>query len=320
MKLGRALSGSEFDVTLRTDMAAGDGPAADSGRQGQAGALGPRLAALKKLRGDLPLPNAWRRSALDRAKLRAVAAIADGDLRRMARKAESVQRIAAVEAAAERLGVLNAVLRQDDDQAAKATLRTIPNAALPPRCLEALETWRTVSMARLPKPHGRGLATGDAKHATSEKHLAEIDWERCGDKPTIGLSYNFMRSRGKRNVALDDVLAREVGPLFEVLKAIYAPDHFYGWHDNRCDPGWNILFCWSDGAAKGYWRHVDPDTGRIVTIRDTPGWSVKANFLGHDPGQRLKHCAAANGSWRCTLVYRVESKAMWEDIVDEFAA
>ena len=311
-------------LRVQTDVVTGDAPAATSARRRQTDTLGPRMVALKKLRGDLPLPLVYGPNALLRAKLRAVAAIADADLRRMARKAESVQRVAAVEAAAKRLDALNASppsapTPQDDDQQARAIARTIPNAALPRKCLEALEAWRKVSMERLPTAVVQD-STRDGKYATSEKHLAEIDWERCGAKPTLATYHNFLQANGKRNVALDDALLREVGVLRTPLKAIYAPDHYLGWHDNRDLPGWNILFCWSDDAAKGYWRHVDPDTGRIVTVRDTPGWSVKANFYGRDEGQRLKHCAAANGSWRCTLAYVVESKAMWADIVDEFGA
>ena len=323
MKLGQALSGSEFDLAHRTDLAAGNGPTAGSARQRRADAMGPRMVALKDLRGDLPLPLEIRGDALYSAKSRAVAAIADRTLRRMARKAESVQRVAAVAAAAKRQGALNAILPsaptpQDDCQEAKAVARTIPNA-LPPKCLEAVEAWRKVSMERLPQARVRG-STRDGKYATSETHLAEIDWERCGEKPLLGISHDFLTANGKRNATLDDALLREVGALRPVLKTIYGPDHYFGWHDNRDAPGWNILFCWADDAAKGYWRHVDPDTGRIVTIRDTPGWSVKANYYGRDEGQRLKHCAAANGSWRCTLGYLVQSKAMWEDILDEFAA
>ena len=304
-------------------MANGAGPR--SAGQPQADAPGRRVAAVKRLRGDLPLQNSPPDPALYRAKIRAVEAISGRDLRRMARKANSLQRVVAVEAAAKRLGALDAIpssasTARHNGKLANTGARTISADILPPKCLDAVEAWRTASMARLPRPHARGLETGDAKHATSEKHLAEIDWERCGDKPAHGVSHNFLRANGKRNVALDNVLLREIGALRPALKAIYAPDHYFGWHDNRNSHGWQLLFCWSDAAAKGYWRHVEPETGKIVTISDTPGWSLKLAYYGRDEGERLKHCAAANGSWRCTLAYVVESKGMWEDIVDEFFA
>ena len=304
-------------------MASSAGPA-----HSQADAQEPRLAALRQLRGDLPWEGAPPPPLYD-AKMRAVEAIADRDLRRIARKAGSVQHVVAVEAAAKRLGALNAIppstpTPRYSGELAKAGASTIPADTVPPKCLDALEAWRTTSMARLPMPRARGirgkLAAGDAKRATSEKRLAEIDWVRSGDKPAQGVVHDFLVADGKRSVALDDIMLREIGALMPTLKSIYAPDHYFGWHDNRTSHGWQILFCWSDAAAKGYWRHVEPDTGRIVTIRDTPGWSLKLACYGRDEGQRLKHCAAANGSWRCTLAYVVQSKAMWEDIVDEFAA
>ena len=108
--------------------------------------------------------------------------------------------------------------------------------------------------------------------------------DSAGPKPAHGVSHDFLRANGKRNVALDLALLREIGALRPALKFIYAPDHYFGWHDNRNSPGWQLVFCWSDDAAKGYWRHVEPETGKIVTIRDTPGWSLKLACYGRDEG------------------------------------
>ena len=191
---------------------------------------------------------------------------------------------------------------------------------LPQPILDAVEKWRLEAMNRLPKPRGgKLLEKGGGKYATSEEYRNSIDWEKHVGFPEDSYDHDFTRITSKHNAELDDAMQANVGFYRPALKVVYPTDGYFGWHDNRNAHGLNILFCWSDEDANGYWRHVEPDTGKTVTIKDTPGWSCKMGLYGKEENVRLKHCASANGSVRCTLGYIVKSEAMWEDIIDELS-
>ena len=190
---------------------------------------------------------------------------------------------------------------------------------LPDRLLRPLEAWRVEAMQKLPRPRGgRFRERGGADYATGQELLRSMDWDKHSGFPGDSYDHDFTRLQTPHNHRLDDAVQAEIGYRTCALKVVYPPDGYFGWHDNRNASGLNVLFCWSDDAALGFWRHVEPATGKIITIRDVPGWSMKMGMYGREKGNRLKHCAAANGSVRCTLGYIVQSGAMWDDILDEY--
>ena len=195
--------------------------------------------------------------------------------------------------------------------------------SLPAAVESALETWRLEAEKRIAegmKPHGgRFVDKGGADYATGETLLAEIDWAKHDGYPPDSLDYDFTRLPTDHNWALDGVIQREIGYKRPALKVVYGPDHYFAWHDNRNASGLNLIFTWSDAEARGFFRHVDAATGEIVTIPDVPGWSCKMGEYGAKEGSRLKHCAAANGSRRCTIGYIVGHRGIWDDIIEELA-
>lgn len=202
---------------------------------------------------------------------------------------------------------------------------------LPDSLERHLESWRQRAFANVPaRPQGgRFLDRGGASYATSEELLRRIDWNVHDGYPVDSYDYPFTGpASGEFGERLDEAMQREIGYRKCALKAVYPIDGYFAWHDNRNASGLNVLLCWSDEESAGYWRHVEPDTGRIVTIRDCAGWSMKMGLYGRDAGTRLRHCAAASSAsgrrkrpgipTRCTIGYIVDDENMWDDIMDEY--
>jgi hypothetical protein len=124
---------------------------------------------------------------------------------------------------------------------------------------------------------------------------------------------------------LDDQLQTFLGAKACALKAYYPAKGHIGWHTNWNTPGYNIIFTYS-ATGKGYWRHVEPapgalitpDPARIVHVPDVPGWHCKAGYFGakSEPGSVVWH-AAYTDEPRITVSYVVYDHAIWENMVKE---
>ena len=72
-----------------------------------------------------------------------------------------------------------------------------------------------------------------------------------------------------------------------------------GWHTNEDKPGLRIYCTWAEKAGTNYFRYRDPDSGEIVTLPETQGWTVKSFYIPPRPRQ-LWHCLYA-GSRRIAI-------------------
>jgi len=197
---------------------------------------------------------------------------------------------------------------------------------LPETIIRPLDTWlsRALELSRANRPPCTGGKYRDrGEWVTGEAARAGIDWAKHVGFPVDSWDHDFTtKGHTALNLALDNALQREIGYKHPALKVVYPPGGYIGWHDNRNAAGCNVVFTWSDEPATGYWRHVEPATGEIVTIPDVPGWHLKMGLYGRTgrPGdERLQHCAWAGQSWRATVGFIVKSGAMWDDIVEELS-
>lgn len=100
--------------------------------------------------------------------------------------------------------------------------------------------------------------------------------------------------------------------------AMYYPKGGYmAWHHNANASGLNILLSWSKNGT-GFFRYRDPVTKQIVTMQDTPGWTVKAGYYGkwEEPDKTYWHCAFARDEERLTLGYIVPHQGLWESMME----
>ncbi len=124
---------------------------------------------------------------------------------------------------------------------------------------------------------------------------------------------------------LDDRLQTFLGAKACSLKAYYPEKGHIGWHTNWNTPGYNIIFTFSS-SGKGYWRHVEPGLGSLITpdpahikhIPDAPGWHCKAGYFGakNELDRVVWHCAYTDEP-RITVSYVVFDKTIWESMVRE---
>lgn len=97
----------------------------------------------------------------------------------------------------------------------------------------------------------------------------------------------------------------------------YPKTGYMGWHHNANAAGLNILLSWSKNGT-GFFRYRDPLTGEIVTMHDTPGWTVKAGYYGRwdEPDKTYWHCAYAEHEERLTLGFIVPHQGLWDSMVE----
>jgi hypothetical protein len=128
----------------------------------------------------------------------------------------------------------------------------------------------------------------------------------------LEISKNYMRINEKMQVNLST--------RHNALCSVYPPGGFISWHNNANAPSYNLIFTWSE-SGDGYWKHVDPYTGKDVIVHDVPGWQCKAFYFGayEDGREDLIYHMASTDCWRMTVSYIFDRthKQFWEDVIEE---
>jgi hypothetical protein len=104
------------------------------------------------------------------------------------------------------------------------------------------------------------------------------------------------------------------------LGSVYPPGGFISWHNNANASAYNLIFTWSE-IGNGYWKHIDPYTGKDVIVPDVPGWQCKAFYFGSyddDPNDIVYHMASTD-CWRMTISYTFDRyhKQFWKDVIED---
>jgi hypothetical protein len=130
----------------------------------------------------------------------------------------------------------------------------------------------------------------------------------------------------KRYAELNSKLQTILSTYNNALCSVYPPGGFISWHNNANAPAYNLIFTWSENGD-GYWKHIDPNTGEQVIVKDIPGWQCKAFYFGaYDDGpQDLVYHMASTDCWRMTISYvfsikdsdRKNMKFLWDDVIEE---
>lgn len=105
------------------------------------------------------------------------------------------------------------------------------------------------------------------------------------------------------------------------LSAFYPPEGYISWHNNWNAPGYNLIFSWSE-TGDGWFKHYDPNTGRIITHHDKPGWQLKAGYFGSWEGDPNKVCwhAASTNCRRITVSFIFDHSDMALNLQDDVIA
>jgi hypothetical protein len=124
----------------------------------------------------------------------------------------------------------------------------------------------------------------------------------------------------KDYIRLNEKLQLVLSTKHNSLCTVYPPEGFISWHNNANASAYNLIFTWSENGD-GYWKHVDPYTGKEVIVQDVPGWQCKGFYFGayeDDPNDIVYHMATTN-CWRMTVSYIFDRhhKQFWEDIIEE---
>lgn len=131
-------------------------------------------------------------------------------------------------------------------------------------------------------------------------------------------SHNF--ELANRWDELNQKLQIAIGTKQNVLCAVYPPGGYISWHNNANAPSYNIILTWSENGD-GWWKHVDPYTGEIVTVPDVPGWQAKGFYFGsyEDGSENIVYHAASTDCWRMTIAYifDMHHKEFWEEALEE---
>lgn len=141
-----------------------------------------------------------------------------------------------------------------------------------------------------------GIDIGGTKHPNDERVPYEVQ------DVITELSTELNAFLGTRNCA---------------VTMLYPENGYMGWHHNANAPGYNILLSYSiDGD--GFFRYVDPTTKEIVTLQDTPGWSIKVGYYGsfEQENKIVWHCARTK-KIRFTIAFIVPKESMWHDMCED---
>jgi len=124
----------------------------------------------------------------------------------------------------------------------------------------------------------------------------------------------------KKYIEINEKLQHVLSTRFNALCAVYPPEGFISWHNNANASSYNLIFTWSENG-NGYWKHVNPYTGKDVIVPDTPGWQCKAFYFGsyEDRPEDLIYHMASTDCWRMTVSYTFDRhhKQFWEDVIEE---
>lgn len=124
----------------------------------------------------------------------------------------------------------------------------------------------------------------------------------------------------KKYIEINEKLQILLSTRQNALCAIYPPEGFISWHNNANASAYNLIFTWSENG-NGYWKHVDPYTGKDVVVQDVPGWQCKAFYFGayEDKPEDIVYHMASTDCWRMTVSYTFDRhhKQFWEDVIEE---
>lgn len=115
---------------------------------------------------------------------------------------------------------------------------------------------------------------------------------------------------------IDYKMRSELGLQISALSTLYPPGGFIGWHNNANAAAFNLIFTWSE-KGDGWWKHIDPKTGEVVTIPDVQGWQLKAGQFGTYGSDHVMYHAAQTNCYRITLGYMLgHNEQYWQDCID----
>ena len=121
-------------------------------------------------------------------------------------------------------------------------------------------------------------------------------------------------------ITLNEKLQQILSTRHNALCSVYPPGGFISWHNNANASSYNLIFTWSENGD-GYWKHVDPYTGKDVIVPDVPGWQCKAFYFGayEDRPEDLVYHMASTDCWRMTVSYIFDRhhKQFWEYVIEE---
>lgn len=121
-------------------------------------------------------------------------------------------------------------------------------------------------------------------------------------------------------IKLNEKMQINLSTRHNALCSVYPPGGFISWHNNANAPSYNLIFTWSENG-NGYWKHVDPYTGKDVVVQDVPGWQCKAFYFGayEDKHEDIVYHMASTDCWRMTISYIFDRthKQFWEDVIEE---
>jgi len=124
----------------------------------------------------------------------------------------------------------------------------------------------------------------------------------------------------KKYIEINEKLQVLLSTKHNALCAIYPPEGFISWHNNANASAYNLIFTWSENG-NGYWKHIDPYTGKDVVVQDIPGWQCKAFYFGayEDKPEDIVYHMASTDCWRMTVSYMFDRhhKQFWEDVIEE---
>jgi hypothetical protein len=124
----------------------------------------------------------------------------------------------------------------------------------------------------------------------------------------------------KQFSVINENLQLLLGTKRNALAAVYPPGGFISWHNNANASAYNLVITWSE-TGEGYWKHIDPYTGKEVLVKDVPGWQCKAFFFGayEDKPEDIVYHMASTDCWRMTIGYMFDRdhKQYWEDVIEE---
>jgi len=124
----------------------------------------------------------------------------------------------------------------------------------------------------------------------------------------------------KKYIQVNEKIQQILSTRHNALCSVYPPGGFISWHNNANAPSYNLIFTWSENGD-GYWKHVDPYTGKDVMVPDVSGWQCKAFYFGayEDRPEDLVYHMASTDCWRMTVSYIFDRyhKQFWKDVIEE---
>jgi hypothetical protein len=119
---------------------------------------------------------------------------------------------------------------------------------------------------------------------------------------------------------LNEEMMTFLGVRNNALCAFYPPEGYISWHNNWNAPGYNLIFSWSE-TGDGWFKHLDPNTGKIVHHQDKPGWQLKAGYFGsHDEREKICWHTASTDCRRITVSFIFDHSDMALNLQDDVIA